>query len=59
MSGYRWEIIDVGHNRDNGRALLSGGSRRSDKGAGGGRHPDPEIRGGGGLQKNVFRPFGP
>ena len=42
MSGYRWEIIDVGHNRDNGRALLSGGSRRSDN------HPDPEIRGGGG-----------
>ena len=30
--------------------------------AGGGKgadHPDPETRGGGGLQKTVFRPFGP
>ena len=26
---------------------------------GGGGHPDPEIRGGPGLQKNFFRPFGP
>ena len=25
----------------------------------GGGHPDPEIRGGPGLQKNFFRPFGP
>ena len=32
----------------------SGGSRPSDKGEGGGGHPDPEIRGGG-LQKNFFR----
>ena len=27
-------------------------------GAGGGSHPDPEIRVGGGLKK-IFRPFGP
>ena len=26
---------------------------------GGGGHPDPEIRGGSGLQKNCFRLFGP
>ena len=25
----------------------------------GGGHPDPEIRGRPGLQKNFFRPFGP
>ena len=25
------------------------------RGVGGGGHPDPEIRGGGGLQKNFFR----
>ena len=36
----------------------SGGSRRLDKG-GGGCHPDPEIRGGPGLPKICFRPFGP
>ena len=30
------------------------------RGKGGGGHPDPEIRGGGGsFLKNVFRPFGP
>ena len=28
-------------------------------GRGGGSHPDPEIKGGGGLKKNFFRPFGP
>ena len=33
------------------RSHLSGGSRPSDKGRGGGRGP--------GLQKNFFRPFGP
>ena len=37
---------------------VSGGSRPSDKGGGGG-HPDPEIRvGGGGSQKNCFGPLG-
>ena len=40
---------------------FSGGSRPTDKGGGGGReggaggHPDPDIREGGGLQKNFFR----
>ena len=32
----------------------SGGSRPSDKGGGGGGHPDPEIRGEVGLKKNSF-----
>ena len=36
-----------------------GGSRPLDRGGGGGSHIDPEIRGGPGLQKNFFRPFGP
>ena len=30
----------------------------SEKGGGAG-HPDPEMGGRGGLQKNTFRPFGP
>ena len=38
---------------------FSGGSRPTDKGGGGeggaGGHPDPDIREGGGLQKNFFR----
>ena len=38
---------------------FSGGSRPTDKGGGGGGgggggHPDPDIREGGGLQKNFF-----
>ena len=37
--------------------LYSGESRPSDKG-GAPSHPDPEIRGGGGLQKNFFGPSG-
>ena len=40
----------------------SGGSRPSGKGGGGGGepgHPDPKIRGGGGLKNFFFRPFGP
>ena len=28
-------------------------------GGGGGSHPDPEIRGGSGLKKKIFPPFGP
>ena len=37
----------------------SDGSRASDGGrGGGGGHPDPEIRGGGGLKKNFFGPSG-
>ena len=36
--------------------LNSGGSRPSDKR--GGSHPDPEIRGGGGLKKNFIAPSG-
>ena len=42
--------------------LISGGSRHSDGEGEGGRdsHPDPEIRGMPGRQKNFFfRPFGP
>ena len=44
--------------------LFSGGSRPSNKEGGGGDgepdHPDPDIKwGGGSLQKNFFRPFGP
>ena len=35
----------------------SGGSTPSERGWGSG-HPDPEIRGGPGLKKNFFRPFG-
>ena len=38
---------------------FSGGSRPTDKGGGegggAGGHPDPDIREGGGLQKNFFR----
>ena len=33
-------------------------SRPSDKGGGGDGYPDPEIRGEGGLKKNVFGPPG-
>ena len=41
-------------------AVSSRGSRPSDEGGGvGGGHPDPEIAGGGGLQKQFFRPLGP
>ena len=36
---------------------ISGGSRPSHKGRGGG-HPDPEIRGGR-LKNKLFRPFRP
>ena len=39
-------------------SLHSGRSRPSDKGGGGGGHPDPEIRGGPGLQKIFFAPSG-
>ena len=38
------------------KARISGGSRPSDKRGGG--HPDPEIRGGPGLQRNFFGPSG-
>ena len=38
-------------------ANCSGGSRPSDTGGGG--HPNPEIRGGAGLQNKFLRPFGP
>ena len=34
---------------------FSGGSRPTDKRGGGGGHPDPDIREGGGLQKTFFR----
>ena len=34
----------------------SGGSRPSDRGAWGGGHPDPEIRGWSGLKKHFFGP---
>ena len=34
------------------RTIFSGGSRPSDKAGGGGGHPDPKIRGVGGLQKH-------
>ena len=37
-------------------SLHSGRSRPSDSRGGGGGHPDPEIRGGPGLQKNSFAP---
>ena len=37
---------------------VSGKSRPSDNGGGGGGHPDPEIKGGPGLQKIFFRPLG-
>ena len=36
------------------KAIHSGGSRPTDK-RGGGGHPDPDIREGGGLQKTFFR----
>ena len=38
---------------------LSGGFSFQIRAGGGGGHPDPEIRGGGGLKKNFFWPFGP
>ena len=40
------------------RTIFSGESRPSDR-AGGGGHPDPEIRRGGAVSKNIFRLFGP
>ena len=53
-----------------GTKCFSGGSRPSDAGGGGGGggwwvvgvgvdHPNPEIKGGPGLQKIFFLPFGP
>ena len=38
---------------------LRGGSRPSDKGGGGGGHPDPEISRGAQSPKKFFRLFGP
>ena len=38
-------------------STVSGGSSPSDRGGGGGIHPDPEIRGAG-LHNFFFRPFG-
>ena len=54
-----WPRISVRQWRSDNIFVLvsSGGSRPSDRvGAG---HPEPEIRGGPGLQKRFFRPFGP
>ena len=54
---FNWNVWFVNSNS----SICSGGSRLSDKGAA--RHPDPEIRAGGGgvpgLKRKIFQHFEP